>query len=200
MSKTLFEKISDWLFGWSEKKGSQRVKVTRSGFEKRQGEEKYFELKEKCNEAKEDDDYLKALKFALEALPYFERVDGREDIQVIWPLVEAFKYLPAVKKGRTELLGIKKIISSDPKLDEDWVEDVGNALEVAEMMDEILEFLEENPGFPQSELWDEFDVDGRKWAPKIDYAERVGAIEKKKEEGKNKLFAQGKPRLKQVRN
>lgn len=175
--------------------GSQKAEVISSsgGMESRGGE--YFQLMDKNREAKRDGDYKKALQYALEALTYFKEVDEREDIQVIWPLIEAFRYLSSVKEGKAILHKLKKEISSDPKVAESWVEDIETCIAEAELMDKIFEFLKENPGFPQRKLWEEFDTDGRKWAPNIKFAEQIGAIRREGED--NKLYFKGKPSLKE---
>ena len=183
----LLEKLLGWLFGGSTtKKGEDRTEVIGSS-----QRSPYFQLLEENKSAKENGNYKKAVSYALEAIPHFKEVEGKEDIQVIWPIVEVSKFLPMFREGKAELERVKEIVKSNPDFGENWAKEIDHAIEVAEILHKIIEFLRENPGFPQSDLWKEFDVDGRKWASRMETAEKVGVI-KRERNGEIKLYANGK--------
>lgn len=195
-----FGKFFRWLFG-TDKTGT-KVKVGQEKMAGRDqlteeipGEERYFELQNVNKKAKEKGEYTKAVRSALQAIPYLEEVEDTGSENVYWALEETSAYLPAIKEGEGELRRIKQKISSDPKIENEWIEKIDQAIEGAELMRQVIDFLKENPGLPQSKLWQEMDVDGRKWAPKLKYAERVGAIRTKRNKD-IKLYAAGENSLK----
>jgi len=188
----LLEKLLGWLFGGSTaEKGGDKTEVVGSS-----QRSPYFQLLEKNKSAKESGNYKNAVSYALEAIPHFKEVEDKEDIQVIWPIVEVSKFLPMFREGKAELERVKEIVKSNPDFGENWVREIAHAIDVAEILHKIIEFLRENPGFPQSDLWKEFDVDGRKWAPRMESAEKVGVI-KRERDGEIKLYAKGKVSLRQ---
>lgn len=158
---------------------------------------KYYKLKEQNEQAKQENNYLRALRIALEAVPLIEN-ENLSDVPIIWPLVEAIKYLPTVKEGKSKTNLILDEIENNDDLGEHWKESIEKIHDKSDDLDRILEFLNEKSNFNQSKLWSKLNIDGREGSKLIHYAEQVGALEKKKENGKNILYSKKKPSLKNI--
>ncbi|GEM_PF-7036255 len=189
-----FGRFLRWLFGTDKTTNNVRMKREKTGSAGQidyeiAGEDKYFELLNVNQKAKQKGNYQEAIRAAVQAIPYLEDVENVDRKNLTWSLQEVSIYLPVISEGQGELQRIKQEISPNPKVDDKWVKKIDHAIDDAGLMQKMIEFLEENPGFPQSKLWQELDVDGRKWAPRLKYAEQVGVIRRERN-GDSKLYAE----------
>lgn len=159
----------------------------------------YYDLYDENKKLKKNDQYFLAISKAIKAVDYIEK-ENLSDVPVIWPLVEVINYLPVFKEAKSRSLVIINKIKNNDDIGEEWIESLKEIPEKADMLDEILSYLEENLGCKQSGLWSILDIDGREGANLIHYAEQLNAIKRKKEKGENILYSKEKPSFKKVIN
>lgn len=159
----------------------------------------YFNLYDENQKLKKNDQYFLAISKAIKAVDYIEKED-LNDVSSIWPLEELINYLPNFKEAKSESKFVISKVKDNDEIGEEWIESLEQISKKSDMLDKILNYLKEHPGYKQSELWSVLDIDGREGANLIHYAEQLNVIKREKENGENILYAKEKPSFKKIRN
>lgn len=159
----------------------------------------YFNLYDENKKLKKDNQYFSAISKAIKAVDYIEK-ENLSDVPIIWPLVEIIHYLPVFKESKSKSIVIINKVKNNDDIGKEWIESLEEIPEKSDILDKILNYLKENPGYKQSELWSMLDIDGREGANLIHYAEQLNAIKKEKENGENILYSKEKPSFKKIKN